>query len=153
MKLFTGKKPPEGWDDIEPTLMEFEQRMRDGNFYSVLTLAENETHEGKRRSESIWPIFQINHQRSRYIYDLYYKRKAISKNLYQFCLDQGIADAALIAKWKKPGYEMLCCLKCIQQTETAHGTSCICRVPQSSFDNENGCVRECVNCGCKGCSG
>ena len=63
--------------------------------------AENESHEGKRRVESQWPIFKLHHQRSRYVFDIYYKRKIISKELYEFLLEQGYADAALIAKWKK----------------------------------------------------
>lgn len=41
--------------------------------------AETESHEGKRKVESLWPIFRIHHQRSRYIYDLFYRRKAISR--------------------------------------------------------------------------
>ncbi|KAJ1965312.1 Component of the SF3b subcomplex of the U2 snRNP [Dispira parvispora] len=86
------RQPPEGWDDIEPVLDEFAQRMRD---------IENEPHEGKRKNEALWPIFQIHHQRSRYVYDLYYKRKAISRELYDYCLKQGYADGNLIAKWKK----------------------------------------------------
>lgn len=63
--------------------------------------AENEPHEGKRRVEALWPVFKLHHQRSRYIYECYYKRKVISKELYDFCLDNNYADAALIAKWKK----------------------------------------------------
>jgi hypothetical protein len=46
-------------------------------------------------------LFRIHHQKSRYIYDLFFKRKAISRELYQFCINENIADAALIAKWKK----------------------------------------------------
>lgn len=89
------KPPPQGWELIEPTLEELEAKMRD---------AETESHEGKRRTESLWPIFKIHHQRSRYIFDLYYKRKAISKELYEYCIKQRIADQALIAKWKKQGW-------------------------------------------------
>ena len=58
--------------------------------------AENETHEGKRKSESLWPIMRISHTRSRYIYELYYKREAISKELYDWLLKQGYADAKLV---------------------------------------------------------
>jgi bud site selection protein 31 len=76
--------------------------------------AEAESHEGKRKSESLWPIFRLHHQRSRLIYDAFYKRKAISRELYEWCIDEGYADGALIAKWKKPGYTWLCCLRCIQ---------------------------------------
>ena len=91
--------------------------------------AENESHEGKRKAESLWPIMRISHTRSRYIYELYYKREAISRELYDWLLKEGYADAkwvasssmsptlsctSLIAKWKKTGYEKLCCLRCIQ---------------------------------------
>ena len=55
--------------------------------------AENESHEGKRKAESLWPIMRISHARSRYIYELYYKREAISKELYEWLLKQGYADA------------------------------------------------------------
>ena len=41
----------------------------------------------------------------RYIYEMYYKRQAISRAVYDFCVKMKIADAALIAKWKKPGYD------------------------------------------------
>lgn len=46
-----GKKRPEGWDLIEPTLEEFEAKMRE---------AETEPHEGKRKTETVWPIFRVN---------------------------------------------------------------------------------------------
>jgi len=137
------KPPPEGWELLEPTLEELEGRMRD---------AETESHEGKRRTESLWPIFKIHHQRSRYIYDLFYKRKAISRELYDYCIKQRIADSALIAKWKKQGYENLCCLRCIQVRDTNFGTNCICRVPREKLE-EGKAIVECVHCGCRGCSG
>lgn len=63
--------------------------------------AENDPQDGKRKCEALWPIFKISHQRSRYIFDLFYKRSEISRELYEFCLEQGYADANLIAKWKK----------------------------------------------------
>ncbi|KAF6990393.1 hypothetical protein CFC21_007588 [Triticum aestivum] len=90
-------KYPEGWELIEPTLRDLEAKMRE---------AENDTHDGKRKCEALWPIFRISHQKSRYIYDLYYRRKEIKRELYEFCLDQGYADKNLIAKWKKT-YSML----------------------------------------------
>lgn len=65
-------------------LDDYAKKMRD---------AENESHEGKRKTESLWPIMRINHARSRYIYELYYKRQAISKPLYEWLLKQGYADA------------------------------------------------------------
>lgn len=48
------KPPPDGFDDIEDTLLEFANKMKD---------AENASHEGKKRHEVMWPIFQISHQR------------------------------------------------------------------------------------------
>ncbi|WFC97670.1 Component of the SF3b subcomplex of the U2 snRNP [Malassezia yamatoensis] len=79
------RPPPDGFDEIEPILEEYETKMRD---------AENETHEGKRKAESVWPILRIAHMRSRYIYDLFYKREAISRELYEWLVDQKYADAS-----------------------------------------------------------
>ncbi|KAJ1996337.1 Component of the SF3b subcomplex of the U2 snRNP [Coemansia spiralis] len=137
----TKQQPPEGWDEIEPTLTEFEQKMRD---------AENESTAGKRKVESTWTVMRVHHQRSRYIYDLFYKRKAISRRLYDYCLKSGYGDANLIAKWKKQGFEKLCCLRCIQPRDTNYGTTCICRVPKAKL--EEGRTVECVHCGCRGCA-
>ena len=77
------KPPPEGWELIEPTLDELDQKMREGNnivgfralsetlelslmssildrssLYLSLISAETEPHEGKRKTESMWPIFR-----------------------------------------------------------------------------------------------
>ena len=90
------KPPPAGFSDLEDTLLSFSNAMKD---------AENAPHEGKKRAEVLWPIFRISHQRSRYIYDLYYNREAISKELYDWLLKNGYAEPDLIAKWKKQGYE------------------------------------------------
>ncbi|KAF6153810.1 hypothetical protein GIB67_001043 [Kingdonia uniflora] len=110
---------------------------------------ENDENDGKRKCEALWPIFRIAHQKSRYIYDLYYRRKEISKELYEFCLDQGHADRNIIAKWKKPGYERLCCLRCIQPRDHNFATTCVCRVPKHLREEK---VIECVHCGCRGCA-
>jgi len=48
---------------------------------------------------------------SRYIYDLYYEKEAISKPLYDWLLKNNYADAMLIAKWKKQGYEKVSALE------------------------------------------
>jgi len=77
---------------------------------------------------------KIHHQRSRYIFNLFYKEEKISKELYQFCIDAKLVDALLAAKWKKQGFENLCCLRCIQTRDTNFGTNCICRVPKSKLD-------------------
>lgn len=141
-RLRTKKPPPEGWDDIEPMLDALDAKMRE---------ATAESHEGKRRVESAWPIFRIHHQRSRLIYDLYHKKGEISRELYDFCIKEKLADGNLIAKWKKSGYENLCCLRCIQSRDTNFKTNCICRVPKAQVEEDR--IVECVHCGCRGCSG
>ena len=45
--------PPEGWDLIEPTLRELDARMRE---------AEADSHDGKRKTQALWPIFRLHHQ-------------------------------------------------------------------------------------------
>lgn len=163
------KPPPQGFEDIEDTLLEFANKMKD---------AENASHEGKKKYEMVWPVFQITHQRSRYIYELYYEKEAISRQLYEWLLKNGYADAMLIAKWKKQGYEkvclvcpfsryvprrviyisktviltnvQLCCLRCIQTKETNFKSTCICRVPRDTLKEDQDI--QCVNCGCRGCS-
>jgi len=135
------KKFPSGWDLVEETLNSLEAKMRE---------AETDDAEGKRKNEAVWPIFRIHHQRSRYIYEMFYKHRKISRELYNFCLREGYADANLIAKWKKSGYERLCCLRCVQPRDHNFGTTCICRVPTSKL--ETGKIVECVHCGCRGCA-
>ena len=63
--------------------------------------AEQDPNDGRRKNEALWSIFQIHHKRSRFIYDMFYRKKRISRELYEFCLREKYADAALIAKWKK----------------------------------------------------
>ncbi|OAO13798.1 hypothetical protein AV274_4473 [Blastocystis sp. ATCC 50177/Nand II] len=140
MRLWEKKKKPEGWEVIEPTLNDLLAKMRE---------AESEPADGKRRTEAIWPIFQIHHQISRYIWETY-KKGEISKDVYNFCIKWKIADKDLIAMWKKKGYEKLCCMACAQKGEHIQGTTCICRVPKA--DLPAGKIVECCHCGCRGCA-
>ena len=139
-KLLNKRKPPKGFDKIEPELIDLNEKLRE---------AENEPSDTKRKTESIWPILRIHHQISRYIYQAY-KDKEISKEVLNYCIEEKIADGQLIAKWKKPGFEKLCCLMCIQNKNHNFGTACICRVPKDSL--EKGKRIECVHCGCRGCA-
>ena len=90
------KPPPDGFDDIETDLIVFSNKMKDAQ--------TKEAPQGARY-QAQWEIFQISHQRSRYVYDLYYEKEAISHELYEWLLKNGYADRMLIAKWKKQGYE------------------------------------------------
>ncbi|KAK5119995.1 hypothetical protein LTR85_007071 [Meristemomyces frigidus] len=135
------KPPPDGWDDIETNLLDFQNQLKD---------ATDSSSEGQKKHESTHKVFQISHQRSRYIYDLYYEKEAISRQLYDWLLKNGYADATLIAKWKKQGYEKLCCLRCIQTKETNFNSTCICRVPREQLKEDQ--EIQCVSCGCRGCA-
>jgi bud site selection protein 31 len=114
------KRPPPGFDYIEPVLEALENELRDKVKESNLTI---------RKNESLWPVHQINWQKSRYVYDLFYKFNKISRPVYQYCIDQKLIDAGLIAKWKKPGYERLCSTYVINPANYKFGTTSICRVP------------------------
>lgn len=49
----------------------------------------------------------------------------------------------------QPGYERLCCLRCMQPRDHNFGTTCVCRVPKHLREEK---IVECVHCGCKGCA-
>ncbi|KAJ1455426.1 G10 protein-domain-containing protein [Pelagophyceae sp. CCMP2097] len=134
-------KKPEGLEYIEPTLEILEQEIRD---------KINEPHEGARKTESIWPVHQINWQRSRYVYEMYYKYSKISKEVYDYCVHMKLVDVGLIAKWKKPGYEKLCSTYVINTRNYNFGTVAICRVPRQSLGD--GQLVECPTTGCRGCA-
>lgn len=133
------KRKPEGWSTIESALYEFEDRMRE---------AINDPHDGKRKAESQWPIHRLHWERNRYVYDLYYKQGKISRELYDFLVREKIADAALISKWRKPGYEILCSMAAIQKGSTNFGTTSICRVPLAQRGSQ---IMPSVQTGCVSC--
>jgi len=141
IRTLNTRKAPEGWDEVAPQLEEFQSQMRD---------AVNEPHEGKRRNEATWPITKIHYERSRYIYELYYKKKAISRELYDYLLSEKWGDANLIAKWKKPGYEYVCSLQALDKKFTNFGTTALCRVPLHL--RKPGPQTPTVNTGCISCS-
>jgi len=58
-------------------------------------------------------------------------------------------DAALIAKWKKPGYERLCSVHAINTSNQNFGTTSICRVPRQQL--RAGQIVEARLTGCRGC--
>ena len=67
-----GKKPPEGWELIEEVIEDFEGQMKE---------AVNEEHEGRRKNELAWKIHRIHWEKYRFIFDLMYQRKVMSKDL------------------------------------------------------------------------
>ena len=67
----------------------------------------NEEHEGKRKNEALWPVFQITWQRSRYVYDMHYVYKAISKDVLEYCI-RNVSESALPSTMP-----LLLCLACL----------------------------------------
>ena len=136
------KAPPPGFDIIEPTLEALEHELRD---------KIKETNEKKRKTESMWPVHQIGWQKSRYVYDMFYTYNRISRQVYDYCLKQKLVDAALIAKWKKSGYERLCSTYVINPSNYKFGTTSICRVPMKDRGLEQKTAQD-PTTGCCGCA-
>lgn len=163
---------PPGFELLEETLDALERRMRE---------VESAPHEGKRRNESIWPVFRIHHQRSRFIFDMHYTRGAIDRACFDFCVKEGYADAALCAKWRKPGFMNLCCMTCVPPfpaqspgpqcfaaltpfspssdsalprcvSTKAHNYGTVCICRVPRKDLDAGKIFECPHCGCRGCA-
>lgn len=63
--------------------------------------AESEPLDSKRRVEATWGITRVHHERNRYIFNMHYKERKISRELYEYLVKEGYADANLIAKWRK----------------------------------------------------
>lgn len=67
---------------------------------------------------------------------------------FDFLVREKIADGALISKWRKPGYEILCSLLAIQKSNHNFGTTSHCRVPMKNRapqqkitpDVQTGCI-------------
>ena len=190
------KRLPEGFDRIEEVIEDFEQQMRE---------AVNDEHEGKRKNETTWKIHRLHWEKNRFIYDLMYVRKVMSKELvsgphpipipvvsgaaavsplsppfhthrtfqpcsinllpspitislpllslptflqFDFLVREKMADGALISKWRKPGYEILCSMLAIQKGNHNFGTTSHCRVPMRvrapqqriTPDTQTGCI-------------
>ncbi|TVY51881.1 Pre-mRNA-splicing factor cwf14 [Lachnellula cervina] len=110
------KAPPAGFSDIEDDLLIFSNKMKD---------AEKRPH----------------HQRSPTPSALAHLPNFASEKQIRLRAN-GYADAMLIAKWKKTGYE--------KTKETNFNSTCICRVPKAQMKEDQNI--ECVSCGCRGCA-
>ncbi|GIL45603.1 hypothetical protein Vafri_2792 [Volvox africanus] len=136
------KKPPEGWELIEEVIEDFEQQLKE---------AVNEEHEGKRKTELTWKIHRLHWEKNRFIYDLMYQRKVMSKELFEWLVREKVADGALIAKWRKPGYEILCSMLAIQKGNHNFGTTSHCRVPLRARAKQQRITPD-VQTGCISCA-
>jgi bud site selection protein 31 len=119
-------------------------------------LAVDDPHDGKRKCEGMWDIHRIHWKKNRFIYDMHYKEKKISKECYDWMCQMKIADQPLISKWRKPGFEILCSMLAISQQSTNFGTTSVCRVPMRQRGGgimpavQTGCVSCCSGDGAKG---
>ncbi|DBA88795.1 hypothetical protein WJX77_003026 [Trebouxia sp. C0004] len=136
------KKPPEGWELIEEVIEDFEGQMKE---------AVNEEHEGRRKNELAWKIHRIHWEKNRFIFDLMYQRKVMSKDLYDYLVREKIADGGLISKWRKPGYEILCSMLAIQKGNHNFGTTSHCRVPLHKRGSQQRLTPD-VQIGCISCA-
>jgi bud site selection protein 31 len=81
---------------------------------------------------------------------MFYVYHRISREVYEYCIKNKLVDAALIAKWKKPGYERLCSTYVINPRNYKFGTVGICRVPKHCL--APGTTIEDPVTGCHGCA-
>ena len=137
-RIYKLKQGPKDYKIILDKLTQLEERTRE---------IQSDPMYNRKNNEHEWELLQINNERSRYVYELY-KKRTISRELYEYCIKYSIIDGRLIAKWKKSGYEHLCCLKCIQSKPGSHSV-CICRVPKDERDDDS--FVRCSCCGCTGC--
>lgn len=139
------RKAPAGGELVAEKLEEFESKMREA------TAAPRGT---AMNHELTWPVHRLHFEKNRYIYELRYVREEISDVLLKFLVKEKIADGALIAKWRKPGYDTLCSLSVVTRSNTNFGTVGICRTPlkdrqgQIMPNVQTGCV--CCVSGCGG---
>ena len=134
-------RPPPGYEVLEDTLEALEKEMR---------VVVDASHEGKRKLESLWPVHQINHQRTRYVFDMHYKYGRISKDVWDYCVRNRIIDSALASKWRKKGYERLCSTYVINPKNYKFGTVSICRVPKAKLHAD--VFYQDPTTGCLGCA-
>ncbi|GJQ15666.1 hypothetical protein GpartN1_g7457.t1 [Galdieria partita] len=134
------KKLPKGFELIETQLEKFEDEMRE---------IMNDTMEDKMRNELTWKVHKLHWKKNRFIFNLYYKEKSISKELFDFLVREKVVDANLISKWRKPGYENLCSLAVISKTNTNFRTAGVCRVP---LKDRHGQITPNVLTGCISCA-
>merc|ERR1719276_456903 len=82
---------------------------------------------------------------------MHYIHHKISKAVLDYCAKNKTADAALMAKWKKPGYERLCSTYVINPANYKFGTTSICRVPHTQRSAELKFAQD-PTTGCLGCA-
>lgn len=70
---------------------------------------------------------------------------------FDWLVREKIADGALVAKWRKPGYEILCSMLAIQKGNHNFGTTSHCRVPLKARGKQQRITPD-VQTGCVSCA-
>jgi len=97
------------------------------------------------------PVRRLHWEKNRFIYDLMYKKKVMKQPLFEWLTRHKIADGALISKWRKPGYELLCSTLAIQKGNHNFGGVAHCRVPLKQRASAQRITPN-VNTGCISCA-
>jgi G10 protein len=58
--------------------------------------------------------------------------QVMSRELFDYLVREKIADGPLVARWRKPGFEILCSMLAVQKGNHNFGTTSHCRVSRSS---------------------
>ncbi|KAH9249525.1 hypothetical protein BASA81_012698 [Batrachochytrium salamandrivorans] len=139
-------KAPADFYVVEPTLNALEDELK---------RCMQTTVQGNKRGESLWPIHQIDWQRTRYVHDMYYKFNRIDKATYDYCVRNRLINGPLSAKWLDLGYEKLCSLHAIDSRNFSFGGVSICRTPKSKLgdrkEDDGGEPTRYIFNGCLGC--
>lgn len=135
--LYNSIPPPE-FKIIEGKLNEFDIKLKE-RIIEAREQAKEDKQNGLReglREDS--EIFKITNEKTRYIFNLYYVEKKLPKKVFDWIIKEKLIDTLLLAKWKKKGYEQLCCVRCINRKEFLTGDKvCICRVSTNEQNKKN----------------
>lgn len=139
------RKAPGNVDAVADELEEFEARMREA------TAAPR----GNAMNAALtWPVHKLHFQKNRFLHDARYVHGTVSDALLKYLVKEKIADGALLAKWRKPGYDTVCSMSVLTKSNTNFGTVGICRTP---LKDRSGQIMPNVQTGCvccvSGCGG
>ena len=129
-KLQDSLQPPSGWEDVMAVFLKLDHE------YIV---EDSRIPDDYIPREQYVRIVKADYRRTRELYIRRYVKKSISKELYQWIIDQNLVNKRLLNKWLEPGFENLCCLDCID---------CACHKP---FDKTRKVEKVC-SCLCHGCA-
>ena len=92
-KVKKSRMPPQGYELVKRLILELENKVGE---------AVTDSKKGKANMESLWPIFNdyINYQRTRLIFDMYFRQRTISEEVYNYCIEKNLVDEKLLDTFK-----------------------------------------------------